>query len=718
MDSSGNDIAKSLEGIVRQYGDPIFDEPKKLRGLLSDLCPNFRKEIVVLTNAANAKYPQELRREFNSTPFETLVTRLAKRLHDDTGCSIPLGKWAIETWAYALSLRTAFPPIPQSYEQPALPPRNNNSASSPLNAPSPLKPVVYQPPLKPLAHQPPPLPVNLEQERINYFLKVDELLRMKTPSAAITVLENALIKFPGDVDINMRLAEVRGYVTGNKDAVSNEISKYQREKRLWKALGIVEELQKNNAPVDGLDLLRRELEAQIRKVEPLLAKAQLAIDQSRFDDAVSLCSQMEQLVADDDRVNDIRVMVDNVVNRPSPSLWLMFSVGLLLWLISGVLAAITANGARGLVGDFFEWASGDTQILSNVFSEPATVVLNDKFLVVVTFLFHGLFSAFLLGFLGGILTGRELFKTIPFMCLIAGSGTALLSLALFALYLFSFGMVLESFVLHFIWGAVGGLLIGTVLEAQRNFDNPIVVKATLGGCFGLILFAVFNQLFSDPTLNIVFFVSMFFAASAALFRLISTRSHVVSIFAGSIVSLLLAKGLETFEILWVIPFVPAGLLPLSLLPFQKDDGASSLPNRMKIIPIVKFFALGFIIAVVIWLLSTIDRHWVFKLLLATWGGAWAMISFGVLHKPKDPSQNFNSDGQLGTYSHIQARFGKLIRFLRIPDPHNSLHGGHQLVRRDCFRSSADEGHSAPRGHAENRSLGVFIPGFLVVYEEP
>jgi formylglycine-generating enzyme required for sulfatase activity len=672
MTTFGNDIAKTLEGLVKQYGDLIFDEPKKLKALLTDLCPTYRKEIVVLTNAAFARLPAELKNEFTRTPFETLVSRLANRLHDETGCTTALGKWAIETLAFALRLRTSYPPVPHAVEQPSVSSQIQSLASLPQSFPSPPQ----------LGHSlPPPLPANQGQQSSVYLQRAIDLLRNKKLSSAISILENGLAKFPADPDIANLLAETKERFDRILKAVKQEIPQYKREKRICKLLEVVQQLQETNVPVAGLDRLRANAEAQIKKIEPMLSKAQLALDQHRLDDSMKLCSQIDEIVVDDDRVRSLRYAVNRAISRPTRCLSIMFPVGLLLWFASFIAAAVTAGGAIESLGSAFtKWSSGNNEMVSNLFSTLSIGVGKDRFWLALAYLFHGLYSAFLFGLLGSLLIGRELIKTIPSMCLVASAITALLSLALFIDYLLDAG--LEQPVVYFFWGALCGLLIGTVMATQLNFDNRLIVNATVGGCIGSTMLAMFNSFFGNSSLNLIMIVSALFSTCVVLFRLIDRKRHIAFIALGSLVSLLMGKGLETLEFKWVIPFVPAVLLPLFLLPYQREV-LPSLSRRFPISSVIWLFGLGLISALVVIVLTSIYRDLTSPLLLACWSGAWFMIALGVFNRADKPTQTSkpSSTSLKTSFMQLEEKFWSLVQFERKSD---SFSGSADSVKQPIY----------------------------------
>lgn len=100
-----SDIArKSLCDLIARYGSAVSEDPQRCRALLSDYCPDERKEIRALVLAAETRVTVEIRSAQGNIPATLLIPRLAKRLHDQEGLAADLAGWAVESWALALGL--------------------------------------------------------------------------------------------------------------------------------------------------------------------------------------------------------------------------------------------------------------------------------------------------------------------------------------------------------------------------------------------------------------------------------------------------------------------------------------------------------------------------------------------------------------------------------------------------------------------------------------
>jgi uncharacterized RDD family membrane protein YckC len=96
---------QKLYELIHKYGRSLCDEPTRTKGLLSDFCGQYRKEINVLIIALQEGIPGNLLLSSqNSIPQTVTLTRLSKRLHDNLGLDEEAARWAVESWALALNL--------------------------------------------------------------------------------------------------------------------------------------------------------------------------------------------------------------------------------------------------------------------------------------------------------------------------------------------------------------------------------------------------------------------------------------------------------------------------------------------------------------------------------------------------------------------------------------------------------------------------------------
>jgi LppX_LprAFG lipoprotein len=125
-----NDIPRQkLREIIAAYGTSVLDEPRRVEGLLRDLCGEYRAEISVLVGALRERVPNDLLSSAGAMPTQVMSAQLAKRLRDDLALSGEAANWGVESWVLALGL--AVPTSPSS----ALPAAGGVAHGTPPAAP-------------------------------------------------------------------------------------------------------------------------------------------------------------------------------------------------------------------------------------------------------------------------------------------------------------------------------------------------------------------------------------------------------------------------------------------------------------------------------------------------------------------------------------------------------------------------------------------------------
>ena len=118
--ASMNDRARrKLCELINRYGQAVLEDPRRLKALLSDVCPGLNRQVHVLVSAAEQRVPQDILSSHSEQPQDLLSVRLARRLTDETGITEEAARWAVESWVIALD-RTRFPDVPS--ESPSQPP--------------------------------------------------------------------------------------------------------------------------------------------------------------------------------------------------------------------------------------------------------------------------------------------------------------------------------------------------------------------------------------------------------------------------------------------------------------------------------------------------------------------------------------------------------------------------------------------------------------------
>ncbi len=98
---------QKLREIIRQHGQVIIENPRRLENLLRDYCGEFRREISVLTMALEEHAVADMLAASASTlPRKVTLARLAQRLCDNLALSETAARWSIESWAWAFGLIT------------------------------------------------------------------------------------------------------------------------------------------------------------------------------------------------------------------------------------------------------------------------------------------------------------------------------------------------------------------------------------------------------------------------------------------------------------------------------------------------------------------------------------------------------------------------------------------------------------------------------------
>jgi hypothetical protein len=95
-------VQAQLREVVTRYGTSVCDDPQRLRALLADLCPQHKRETLVLAQALEHGVARELLSSSDAVPWEALHGRLARTLRDDLAMEEAAARWAVESWAQAL----------------------------------------------------------------------------------------------------------------------------------------------------------------------------------------------------------------------------------------------------------------------------------------------------------------------------------------------------------------------------------------------------------------------------------------------------------------------------------------------------------------------------------------------------------------------------------------------------------------------------------------
>ncbi len=106
-----NPLAREqLIAVVQQHGPVLASDPRRLRSLLADRCPECKKEIAVLATAAELKVAEQIRTSTGGTPWPVIAGRMVEALADGVAMHEAAARWAVDSWALALGRITTAPP--------------------------------------------------------------------------------------------------------------------------------------------------------------------------------------------------------------------------------------------------------------------------------------------------------------------------------------------------------------------------------------------------------------------------------------------------------------------------------------------------------------------------------------------------------------------------------------------------------------------------------
>ena len=96
---------RHVREMVARHGQQVVDDPRKVEGLLRDLCCNERPEANMLIAALKEGVPAELVSSSDTgAPPNLTLGRMFTRLRENMGMADEAAAWAVETWALALGV--------------------------------------------------------------------------------------------------------------------------------------------------------------------------------------------------------------------------------------------------------------------------------------------------------------------------------------------------------------------------------------------------------------------------------------------------------------------------------------------------------------------------------------------------------------------------------------------------------------------------------------
>ena len=99
-----NNVQDILKKIIIDNGRTIINDKKKIKAILTDMIPNSRLEINLISIALEQKIPSKICN--SNMPHSILFSQLEKELENNFGIETNRAKWVIQTWAFALGNTT------------------------------------------------------------------------------------------------------------------------------------------------------------------------------------------------------------------------------------------------------------------------------------------------------------------------------------------------------------------------------------------------------------------------------------------------------------------------------------------------------------------------------------------------------------------------------------------------------------------------------------
>lgn len=133
---------RTLQTLIKQHGPTLGADPRRCKAFLADECGAHKLEVNLLTVALDERVPSDLINASHGTPLAILLEQLTRRLVEHRGLTSELARWAVDSWALALSIATEaeLRALPQStLETPTVRSRSEPSLKAAPMPPRPLQ---------------------------------------------------------------------------------------------------------------------------------------------------------------------------------------------------------------------------------------------------------------------------------------------------------------------------------------------------------------------------------------------------------------------------------------------------------------------------------------------------------------------------------------------------------------------------------------------------
>lgn len=88
------EVRSVLRDLIDRHGVGLMRQPRRLEGLLRDLCPEDLKEVSVLVEALEQGVPSRI-----SRADQRALNALARQLSEQSGVAMRWAIWAVESWS-------------------------------------------------------------------------------------------------------------------------------------------------------------------------------------------------------------------------------------------------------------------------------------------------------------------------------------------------------------------------------------------------------------------------------------------------------------------------------------------------------------------------------------------------------------------------------------------------------------------------------------------
>jgi hypothetical protein len=162
---------EQLRDLSQRYGPDLLQDPRRVKGLIQDVAPGYRREQAVLVAAVEDGIPQRIASASGPGPAKGDLARMARTLSERRGLADAAALWGVQAWAWALGKGEA-PADGTATPEPQ--PPTTEEVPPPTPAPTPPTPAPTPPPAPPApppagpgtwGYTPPPRPPREKRRR-------------------------------------------------------------------------------------------------------------------------------------------------------------------------------------------------------------------------------------------------------------------------------------------------------------------------------------------------------------------------------------------------------------------------------------------------------------------------------------------------------------------------------------------------------------------------